>query len=129
MSCSSHWPGYRILFTTRYALSPLIPFNSVKYIYREAFGAWKDKHGEFAKYGIDIISGVRRRYHYCYLMTAYESQASCSPTYRCSLTRGRCFCHQGSVDGQGFWNSPLLMKPYFIPAYNFTAFPFHETVQ
>ena len=59
----SHWPGYRVLFTTRYAFSALIPFDSVKYLYREAFGVWKDKHSEFARYGVDIISGVSCVYH------------------------------------------------------------------
>ncbi|KAI0763709.1 cytochrome P450 [Irpex lacteus] len=53
-----NWPGYRVLFTTRYILGTLLPFGSAGYLYREAFRIWKDKHGEFAEYGIDIISGL-----------------------------------------------------------------------
>ncbi|KAI0093992.1 614/534 cytochrome P450, partial [Irpex rosettiformis] len=55
---SSNWPGYRVLFTTRYILGTLLPFGSVKYIYREAFRVWKDRYGEFADYGVDIFSGL-----------------------------------------------------------------------
>lgn len=53
-----NWPGYRVLFTTRYIFGTLLPFESIGYLYREAFKVWKDKHSEFAEHGVDIISGV-----------------------------------------------------------------------
>ncbi|KAI0705838.1 cytochrome P450, partial [Cytidiella melzeri] len=51
-------PGYRVLLPTLPLLGRLLGLRSVKYLYREGFLAWKDKHDEFAEHGVDIISGL-----------------------------------------------------------------------
>ena len=57
-SCSN-WPGYRVLLTARFFISALLGSpRSVKYIYREMFWVWKNKHNDFEEHGVDIISGV-----------------------------------------------------------------------
>lgn len=55
----SNWPGYRVLLTARFFISALLGSpRSVKYIYREMFWVWKNKHNDFEEHGVDIISGV-----------------------------------------------------------------------